>query len=420
MHFLYNLSIRLYSFIIRLVAPFHSKAALWIRGRRHVFEELQQWKNSLADRPVVWIHCASLGEFEQGRPVIEAIRARFPRHAILLSFFSPSGFEQRKNYPGADKIIYLPSDTVWHARKFVHIVEPSMALIVKYEYWANYFFECKRAGVPIFMISAILRPEQRFFGVLHRFWGNVLHCVDTFFVQNEDTLQLLKQHGFTNAVKCGDTRYDRVMQIAQQSVAMPELAMFVHNRFCIVGGSTWTEEENLLASYLGELSDEVKKKVCVIIVPHEIHDAHIQQILRLFPDAVLWSEWLESGRTLEGTVMVVNTMGMLSRIYSQGDVALIGGGFGKGIHNTLEAAVWGLPVLFGPNYYKFAEAIGLLDDHGAFVVLDEEQCYKELEAMRTQKGLLESCGINASRHVRRNAGATPKIISYLETNGFLR
>jgi 3-deoxy-D-manno-octulosonic-acid transferase len=420
MQWLYNVSIHAYTLFIRIAALFHPKAKLWWNGRRGWASDLAAWKATAGPKPVLWMHCASLGEFEQGRPVLEAIRKQHPDYSLVLTFFSPSGFEPRRHYNGADKVSYLPADTPANARHFLDIVRPEAVIFVKYEYWANYFLACQQRRIPLFVASAILRPDQRFFGVFKVFWKKILACVSWYFVQNDETLHLLESCGFHNATVCGDTRYDRVVQIAGGAQKMPEIERFLKDRFCIVVGSSWPEEEQMLADYWSALSEEVRAKLCLILVPHEIHESHVRGMVQLFPKAILYTEWEKSNHSSSDGVMIVNTMGWLSTIYQYAHVALVGGGFGKGIHNILEAAVWGRPVLFGPNYYKFIEAGSLLDDKGAFVVRDEEQLYVQLEALRTDKRLLESCSLNAERHVRRKAGATPRIIRHLEENAILK
>ncbi len=413
LHLLYNIGIRLYSMGISIASLFHSKAKLWWSGRKNIWSDIEQWRSQNSGE-VIWMHCASLGEFEQGRPVLEALRKKFPSVKLVLTFFSPSGFEVRKNYSGADFICYLPSDTPQNATRFVQTLQPKMVLIVKYEYWANYFFQCKNNHIPLFILSGILRPDQRFFGIFSGFWKDVLRCVTHFFVQNKSTQQLLQSIQLTNCTITGDTRFDRVIEMASQASPIDEIHSFCQNSFCVIAGSSWPAEEKMLQSWL---SIQDASNVRLILVPHEISENHIQSIQHLYPNAVRWTQ-REQVNT-HTNVLIVDAIGMLSSIYRYGHVAIIGGGFGKGIHNTLEAAVWKIPVLFGPNYHKFDEAIALIEQNGGYHFDNEKQLHDRLNQFKNQPQYRETCGNNAYSFVMSSKGATALILEWIDKNKLL-
>jgi 3-deoxy-D-manno-octulosonic-acid transferase len=354
-HSLYNIGILLYSSIIRLVSPFNSKAKLWVEGRKDTFEKLAQWRGKHPGR-VVWFHAASLGEFEQGRPLIEEMKKADSSLLIVLTFFSPSGYEIRKNYSGADLILYLPSDSVSNARKWVSELNPSLVVFIKYEFWANYFFQLQKKAIPLIVISAIFSPNQRFFGIQKKFWSQVLGCVEHFFVQNQTSYDLLNQAGSYAVTLAGDTRYDRVIEIAKQKRDLPSISRFIDQRRCVIGGSTYLFEEKIISDCLRLNSDW-----CAVIAPHEIEETRLRQIEALFGDkAIRFSQLSEKVETSTHHVLIIDNIGMLSSIYAYASIAVIGGGFGKGIHNTLEAAVYGIPICFGAKYQKFDEAVLLV------------------------------------------------------------
>ncbi len=413
MQFLYTLGIYLYVAIIRIAAPFNKKANQWITGRKEVFSSLEKWRTQNASEEVLWFHCASLGEFEQGRPVMEAIRKTNSSIKIALTFFSPSGYEVRKHYSGADWIGYLPADTPSNAKKFIEILRPKGILVVKYEYWAHYFFEAKKSGTPLFMVSAILRPEQRFFGVLGSFWKKVLGCVTHFYVQTEKTKELLDGIGFRNATLTGDTRFDRVISIANEAKVIAELEQYCKDHLVIIGGSTWPPEERILAACARHTH---KRALRWIIVPHEVYAEHIRGIQSQFASSVLWSD-LKEGKDNGCNVLIVDTIGLLSSAYRYADLTLIGGAFGKGLHNILEAATWGMPVVFGPNHQKFEEARGLIDAGGGQSFATEDTLIARInhliEADNERKAMAEK----SKSFVLSRGGATEMIIKDLATRG---
>jgi len=350
----------------------------------------------------IWFHAASLGEFEQGRPVMEQLKKDNPETKILLTFFSPSGYEIRKNYAGADVISYLPLDTRASARRFVKLVNPSKAVFIKYEFWPNYILELKKANVPVYSISAIFRPSQVFFKGYGGWYRNLLKSFAHIFVQDKNSLKLLVDNGFMNVSVAGDTRFDRVADLAQQAKTIPLIEAFVKDAGkVIVAGSTWPKDEELLVRYM-KLHPDVK----MILVPHEIHQAHIMGISKLLDGKFVRYTELNEQNVLTTNCIVVDTIGLLSSIYRYANVAYIGGGFGVGIHNTLEAAVWNVPVVFGPNYQKFREARELITIGGAFSIA-------HYELMEAQFDLLlkdNKAGKIAGDYVKNNIGATDLII----------
>lgn len=408
MQLLYNLGIRLYSLLLRLIAPFHPKAKLWVEGRRGIFERLEQTVEKGSEP--IWFHFASLGEFEQGRSVMEAIKEKYPTEKILITFFSPSGYEIRKHTPLADYVFYLPADTPKNVRQFMDIVKPKMAIFTKYEYWYYYFKALHSRKTPLLMISAIFREEQIFFKWYGGFFRKILKHVTFFFTQDADSVLWLKSIGITKAGLAGDTRFDRVVQLPKQRRSLPEVDKFLAgSKEVLVAGSTWLPDEKLLAAL------SVKHATLkIVLAPHEIHETHLTEIAGLFPTALFFSKF-ESYRTkeiLEANVLVIDNIGMLSSLYGYGQLAYIGGGFGVGIHNTLEAATYGVPVIFGPKYSKFKEAIQLLELGAAFSIgnaLELDGVYTALlEATKR-----ESSSKLAAAYVKQHAGATQIIMKYI-------
>jgi 3-deoxy-D-manno-octulosonic-acid transferase len=405
--FFYSLVWQLIEVILPIASLFNKKIKTGNSGRKSTLSSLNNWRKSVpAHSEIVWFHCASLGEFEQGRPVMEALKKSNPTILIALTFFSPSGYEVRKNYSGADWIGYLPLDTYFNARKFVKTLRPSQAFFVKYEFWTNYFLQLKKNKSKLFCISVILREDQRFFKWHGFVWKPTLKAVTHFFVQNESTLQLLNKIKFTNVTLSGDTRFDRVLEIANSPVELPWISSFKQNNFLVVLGSSYTEEESLIASLLSRVTD---LKVCV--VPHEIHSTRIQESLTRFENfgAVLLSSFQPEKNT-ESRVLIVDTIGMLSSIYVEANAVLLGGGFGKGLHNSLEIAVYGVPMAFGPNYKKFQEAVDLVQIGAAFSIGSLEEFLLFIEYAHR-----DNCIPNAGKkYVEEHAGATSAILKGIE------
>jgi len=396
----------LYILLLKIASLFNRKARLLVDGEKQSLRYLQQQIDKSCS--YVWFHAASVGEFEQARPIIERLRSEIERQGrnekILLTFFSPSGYEMRKNYNGADMVAYLPFATRRNAKRFLDIVQPVKAIFVKYEFWPAYLKELKKRDIQTYIISAIFRPQQLFFRWYGHWYRNLLKCFTTIFVQDQSSKSLLNQYDICNVIVAGDTRFDRVVQIAKSSHSDSILETFASHseRPILIAGSTWQPDEDLLIKYF--LSHN---NLRLIIVPHELDAAHLNRLRhRLGNNAVFYTE-----ATLDSLndcrCLVLDTMGLLSSAYRYGQIAYIGGGFGVGIHNTLEAAVYAMPVVFGPNYKKFREACDLIDCNGGFSVAD----YAELEQVLNML-LLDNveAGVNAGNYVKNNCGATPIIM----------
>jgi 3-deoxy-D-manno-octulosonic-acid transferase len=388
---------------------FHPKAKLWTIGRRGIFEKIDTWRSSHPGE-VYWFHAASLGEFEQGRPIIEALRKRNPEIKIVLTFFSPSGYEIRKNYNGADLVVYLPADTPANARRWIALLKPDTAVFIKYEYWANYFFELKKSGIPLVVISAIFREGQRFFGIQQSFWKRVLSCVDHFFLQNEASRQLLNGLGEFPCTVAGDTRYDRVIEIAAENRRIDIVEQFIGQRKALIVGSSYEAEQRIVQSLM---DSHFSAKWCYIVAPHEMDQSSIDQFIARCGSgqAIRYSKYSSS---FNGSVLVIDNIGMLSALYRYGNVALIGGGFGKGLHNALEAAVYGIPLAFGPNHQKFDEARLLVAEKGAATANTIEDLTKKLAQIMEDEGLCVEMGRHNKEIIRRESGAIRVIMNYFE------
>lgn len=408
---MYSLAIHLYSFIIELISPFHKKARLMRFG---------QWKTNAIlrekiDRKAsyIWFHAASLGEFEQGRPMMEKIKAQYPEYKILLTFFSPSGYEVRKNYNGADVICYLPFDTPFRVKKFIHLANPVMAVFIKYEFWGNYLKELHNKGIPVYIISAIFRPDQLFFQWYGKSYRKMLHHFTHLFVQDERSRKLLEEFGITNVSVTGDTRFDRVLDIHKQAREIAIVEKFVSGRdgkqpLTLVAGSSWPQDEEMLIPYF-HAHPEMK----LIIAPHEIHREHLLSIESMLKrPSVRLSEAHENDLSTKDC-LIIDSFGLLSSIYRYGQIAYIGGGFGAGIHNTLEAAVYGIPVLFGPKYHKFKEAKDLIAVGGGFTVDGASSFDSKMDELLTNPEALDAAGRAAGEFVSKNAGATGMVLNKL-------
>ena len=393
----------IYFWILRLAALFgHKKAQRLVRGQKRAMAELQQWAASLAGCEVLWVHAASVGEFEQARPIIERLRGELPFRKILLTFFSPSGYELRKNYAMVDKVTYLPFATRRNAKRMLDILPLEAAVMVKYEFWPAYLKALKAKRVPTYLISAIFRPNQLFF----RPWGKgYLKLLDTFqriFVQDEASAALLEAHGVKHVIVAGDTRFDRVIEVKEQAKDLPVVERFVSgDEKVIVAGSTWPKDEMLLAQYIKDRPD-----VKLVLVPHEIDEAHLHKIFQCFEGRYIrYTEAVEN-KLQDCRVLLVDTIGVLSSIYRYGDVAYVGGGFGVGIHNTLEAAVYGMPVVFGPVWQKFREAHGLLNAGAALTAGNYREFAQAMDSALAQQAEMGRC---AATYVNSERGATKKI-----------
>lgn len=415
---LYNIIMYIYQAGIAIYSHFNEKVKkMWI-GERAAFGVLQ--KQVEPNAKYVWFHAASLGEFEQGRPLIEKIKKEYPNYKILLTFFSPSGYEVRKNYEQADIVTYLPIDTVANAQRFLRIVRPVMAFFIKYEFWYNYLHILRHRNIPVYSVSSIFRPNQIFFRPYGRQYAAVLKCFSHFFVQNDLSKSLLAKIGINNVTVVGDTRFDRVLQIKDNSKKLPLVDKFIGNQDVklangvtnslhrvFVAGSSWLPDEEIFIKYFNEHNDWK-----LIIAPHIIADTHLRQILQLLKGkkVVLYTEATETN-VADADVLVINCFGLLSSIYHYGDVAYVGGGFGAGIHNVLEAAVWGIPVVFGPNNKRFAEAQGLLASGGGFEIDNYEKFALIMDRFCSDKDFLQNSGNAAGCFVKQLSGTTNKVFS---------
>ncbi|OFX43156.1 MAG: hypothetical protein A2X05_14310 [Bacteroidetes bacterium GWE2_41_25] len=403
---LYNLGIYLLSALARVFALFNSKTRFWVEG-------IKGWEGKISQKikpgdKTAWIHCASLGEFEQGRPVIEAMKKERPELRIVLTFFSPSGYEVRKNYDKADCIIYLPEDTPFNAENFVRLINPELAILVKYEFWNNYISELYKREIPIYLVSGIFRPGQHFFSWYGSFFRSMLRKFEMIFVQDQTSLELLSGIGISNALVTGDTRFDRVVQIAGAAGDIKQLEQFRGNEKMFLAGSSWKQDEEIIARYINDHPLRMKW----VFAPHEIHRENIERLERLFSvKSVRFSEFTETES--DARVLIIDNIGMLSSAYRYAYIAAIGGGFGKGIHNILEAACWGVPVMFGPRHEKFREAIELIKENGAMTFDSYNQFSDILDKWLADESFYLKSANAASFYITKNKGATEKILKKL-------
>jgi 3-deoxy-D-manno-octulosonic-acid transferase len=395
---------------VAIYSRFNEKVRKMWRGEREAFKILREKVDPNAK--YVWFHAASLGEFEQGRPLMEQMRKEHPEYKILLTFFSPSGYEVRKNYEGADIITYLPLDTITNARRFLRTIRPVMAFFIKYEFWYNYLHILKHRNVPVYSVSSIFRPDQVFFKWYGRQYGRVLNCFTHFFVQNEVSKQLLAKIGITDVTVVGDTRFDRVLQIKEAAKQLPVVEAFVKDAPQVfVAGSSWPPDEEIFIKYFNE-----HKNWKLIIAPHVIGEDHLKQIEKLLEGRKV-VRYTDAEKSLtsdlssltSAEVLIINCYGLLSSIYHYGHVAYVGGGFGVGIHNLLEAAVWDVPVFFGPNNQKFQEAQGL-KQNGGFEIHDYEEFERQMSRLASDAQYLKEQGQLAGQFVKGQAGATAKVL----------
>lgn len=410
---IYNAGLQLYKAGVQLAAMLgKTKAQRWLNGRKHWQARMRQEITG----PIVWIHAASLGEFEQGRPVLEAIRTTYPSYKILLTFFSPSGYEVRKNYKGADFIYYLPLDTRRNARELLDIAQPALAIFIKYEFWYHYLTELYARKIPTLLVSGIFRKEQVFFKGHGAMFRQLLQQLTHIFVQNEGSLRLLQGIGLRNASISGDTRFDRVSALLQEHTDLPEIASFIAGSQVMVAGSTWPEDEKLLNEWWQQ---ESRPGLKLIIAPHEIQESHIQDILTLFPTARRFSA-LKTDQTATGQVLIIDNIGMLTALYRYATVTYVGGGFGKdGIHNLLEPAVYSKPVIIGPEYSKYFEAVELVAAGGALVITNAAQLHTSVQQLLQPGETYPRIAAIAGNYVAANTGATQKVLDYIQENRFL-
>ena len=404
---MYNIAIYLYLLGVAIYSRFNEKVRKMWRGERDAFRILREQVDPNAR--YVWFHAASLGEFEQGRPLMEQMKREHPDIKILLTFFSPSGYEVRKNYEGADIICYLPLDTITNARRFLRTVRPEMAFFIKYEFWYNYLHILKHRNVPVYSVSSIFRDGQVFFRWSGRQYGKVLKCFTHFYVQNEKSKELLGKIGLTNVTITGDTRFDRVLQIKEQAKQLPIIEQFTKGQKVFIAGSSWQPDEEIFIKYFNEHHDWK-----MVIAPHVIGEDHLQQIEKLLEGrkVVRYTDVSENSKALEDAeALIINCFGLLSSIYHYANVTYVGGGFGVGIHNTLEAAVWDVPVIFGPNNEKFQEAQGLKACEGGFEITNYEDFERLMNRFESDADYLKNAGQQAGNYVKQLSGATKRILS---------
>ena len=412
---MYNMLLYIYEFGIFVATFFSAKVKKMWRGERETFKILKEKVDPEAQ--YAWFHAASLGEFEQGRPIIEEYRRVFPKRKILLTFFSPSGYEVRKNYDGADIVCYLPIDTPTNALRFLRAVRPVEAFFIKYEFWYNYLHILRHRGIPVYSISSIFRKEQVFFKWYGFQYRHVLRCFTHFFVQNEESKRLLGTLGIDNVMVTGDTRFDRVMQIAKESKSIPVVREFKNGKKVFVAGSSWLPDEQIFLPYFAQHLDWK-----VIIAPHVIGESHLEQIMSLLEGRkVVRYTQIEADDAVtlgEAEVLIIDCFGLLSSIYKYGDVAYVGGGFGVGIHNLPEAAVWNLPVIFGPNHQKFQEANELKACGGGIAIEGKEDFHRVMDAFLASEDDMKRAADAAGHYVSSHSGATEKLLKLLrEKNG---
>ncbi len=414
MTLIYKIGIFFYSLLIRLVSPFNQKAKQFVVGRKN-------WKETLhsqieKEARYIWFHCASLGEFEQGRPVIEEIKKRFPEYKIVLTFFSPSGYEIRKNYDGANIVSYLPMDTKANAQAFINMVKPEKVFFIKYEFWYFYISELKNQNIPLYLFSAIFRENQHFFK--NTPWGKwfrkALFQFEHFFVQNKTSAELLKSIGLSNISVSGDTRFDRVATIARAAKKIPIVNKFKGDSQLIVAGSTWKPDEELLIEFINQ-----NKDVKFIIAPHEVSAININRIHQLLTKPAISFSNINENEIDQYQVLIIDSIGLLSSLYQYGNLAYIGGGFGVGIHNILEAATFGMPIVFGPNYKKFKEAVDLTSNGGAFSITNFIELNHTLKQLTSDKKVLYNASRISKDYVSKNVGSTKFIIKKVFNNRVL-
>lgn len=400
---LYNLGIRSYRLLVKIASLRNPKARKLITGQKSIFPYLE--KNVLKEGGYIWIHASSLGEFEQGRPLIEKIKESYPDKKIAITFFSPSGYEVRKNYPLADLICYLPFDLPNNVNRFLDLVKPSVAIFIKYEFWGNYLRELRRRQIPTYIVSAIFRPDQIFFRPYGELFRRMLRTYAHLYVQNEQSRELLARIGINNVSTIGDTRFDRVVDIRRQAKELPIVKAFAVNKNVLVAGSSWPKDEDIFIDYFNR-----HPELRLIIAPHEIHEGHISDIIGKLKRPFVRYSQTDENAVATADCLIIDCFGLLSSIYQYGQFAYIGGGFGVGIHNVPEAAVYGIPVIFGPNYKKFREAKTLTAAGGAFSINDISEFEALMKHLENDPSYRLQCGEIAAEYIYSNTGATKKIL----------
>ncbi len=414
MLFLYNLILLFASQVVKILAVFSPKMKLFVNGRKEVFSIMQSKINP--NDKTIWFHAASLGEYEQGLPVIEKIKVQYPNHKIVVTFFSPSGYEVRKNNTVADATVYLPLDTKSNAKKFIKAINPELVFFIKYEYWPNYLNELKKLQIKTYLISGIFREKQAFFKWYGGFYRNALKTFDYFFVQNDSSKKLIQSIGFNNVKVSGDTRFDRVVSILERDNSLDFIEQFQNNKTTIVIGSSWPKDENLLVNYINNASDDIK----FIIAPHNIKSEQIQELKNsITKKTILFSDVQTRliASLPENNVFIIDTIGILTKIYSYADIAYVGGGFGNpGVHNILEPATFGVPIVIGPNYSHFAEATALVHQEGCISISNQNELNNSFNLLINNEDERHEKGHICSTFVQMNKGATDIILKHICNN----
>jgi len=416
--FFYHIFLFLFRTGAVISSLFNSKTKKWLLGRKDIFNKLETSISN--DANIIWMHCSSLGEFEQGRPVLEKLRLQYPASKILLTFFSPSGYEVQKDYAGAHWVFYLPMDSRSNAKRFLEIVNPSLVIFVKYEFWYYYVKKIKEKRIPLLLVSALFPKNTAFFKWYGRLQRKMLPCFTHFFVQNEESKKLLGQLGYSNISVAGDTRFDRVIEIAEKWESVSVIEKFIADKKVIVAGSTWQEDEIILQRAMKATGNICK----LIIAPHELTEKELEELRKMFPDSVRYSQLINASPDSElffSNCLIIDNMGMLSRLYKYGQVTYVGGGMTSyGVHNVLEAAVYGKPVIFGPYYQKYIEAVGLVENKGAIIVKNERELSETFASLLENKNQLhDKTGEAAARFMRQHAGATQKIFHFIQEKRLL-
>ncbi|CAN5571847.1 glycosyltransferase N-terminal domain-containing protein [soil metagenome] len=413
--FAYILFIRLYPLAAKIFGLFNKKARLWVAGRQDIFASIHgRLQNDT--RKKIWVHCSSLGEFEQGLPLMEELKKKYPFCAVVLTFFSPSGYENEKDNKIADHVFYMPVDGPENAKKFYDSVQPSLVVFVKYEFWYYYLHEAKQRNIPLLLVSGIFRKSQPFFAWYGDFHRQMLQCFTHLFVQTEDTLQLLKSIQVINASVSGDTRFDRVLEIAEDFKPVPGIDKFIAGKSVVVAGSTWLEDDEALDHYANTYKDH-----CFIIAPHNIGEGRLKECESLYKKCIRYSALQGlSGIPKEATILLIDNIGVLKYLYKYADICYVGGGFGgDGVHNVLEAAIYNKPVVFGPEYEKYVEAVELIDKEGAFSVENALELEEMLNELFEDADLYQYCAVAAGNYVRSKTGATAGVMQYIQEKRLL-
>ena len=414
--FFYSIFLWLYRLAVGFSSIWNEKARKWIAGRKNIFEKIKlEFENSASG--TVWVHCSSLGEFEQGKPVMDKIKFLYPGNKLLVTFFSPSGYEIKKDYAGADHVFYLPMDSRRNAEKFLDIVKPTLVIFIKYEYWYYYLDEIKNRKIDCLLVSAVFRQDQAFFKWYGSLQRKMLSCFTQIFVQNDASKKLLESINVVHCMVGGDTRFDTVIEIAEKFEPVPAIEAFIRDKKTIVSGSTWRKDEEMLQVTFNKLAfPDIK----LIIAPHEIHSAHLDELTKLFPNSIRFSELSSDDSFLTNSILIIDNIGMLSQLYRYAHITYVGGGFTKdGVHNVLEAAVYGKPVLFGNNYQKYREAVDLVKAGGAESFSDAGELYNTLMILFQNENDYQAKCNSSKKYVWRNKGATEKVLNYIEINRLL-